>query len=139
VLLSAGRWTDLEALGDPPPNVIVRPYMPQLEILKRADVFITHGGMGSSSEGLWYGVPLIVYPQMADQPFVAQRVKTLGAGYVIYQVPKRPAELDEMVDAIVADEGVQAECQRIATSFREAGGAVRAADAIGAYIRGKHP
>ena len=130
VILSAGQWTDLEPLADAPPNFIIRPYVPQLEILKLADVFITHGGMGSVSEGLLYGVALIVIPQAADQPFVAQRVRRLGAGYVLYRQPDRPAELNRLVDAIVADENVHAECSRIAESFKEAGGFVRAADVI---------
>jgi len=135
VILSAGRWTDPESLADAPSNFIIRPYVPQLEILKLADVFITHGGMGSVSEGLLYGVPLIVIPQMADQPFVAQRVKRLGAGYVLYRQPSRPAELNRLVDAIVADKSVHAECNRIAASFKEAGGFVRAADVILDYQR----
>jgi MGT family glycosyltransferase len=130
VILSAGQWTDPQSLADAPPNFIVRPYVPQLEILKLADVFITHGGMGSVSEGLLYGVALIVIPQAADQPFVAQRVGRLGAGYVLYRQPDRPAELNRLVDAVVADESVHAECDRIAQSFKEAGGFVRAADAI---------
>ncbi|MCK4599687.1 glycosyl transferase [Candidatus Bipolaricaulota bacterium] len=130
VILSAGQWTDPESLADAPPNFIIRPYVPQLEILKLADVFITHGGMGSVSEGLLHSVPLIVIPQAADQPFVAQRVRRLGAGYVLYRQLARPAELDRLVDAIVADESVRAECNRIAESFKEAGGFVRAADVI---------
>ena len=130
VILSAGRWTDPQSLADVPPNFIIRPYVPQLEILKLANVFITHGGMGSVSEGLLHSVPLIVIPQTADQPFVAQRVKRLGAGYVLYRQPASPAELNRLVDAIIADDGLRAECDRIAESFKEAGGYVRAADVI---------
>jgi MGT family glycosyltransferase len=134
VILSAGRWTDPESLADAPPNFIVRPDVPQLEILKLADVFITHGGMGSVSEGLLCGVPLIVIPQTSDQPFVAQRVRQLGAGYALFRQPARPAELNRLVDAIVADESVHAECNRIAESFQGAGGSVRAADVILEYV-----
>jgi MGT family glycosyltransferase len=136
VILSAGQWTGTEPLADAPPNVIIRPHVPQLEILKLADVFITHGGMGSVSEGLLFGVPLIVIPQAADQPFVAQRVKRLGAGYVLYRQP-RPEELNRLVDAIADDESVRAECVRIAESFREAGGFTRAADVIVDYLASK--
>jgi MGT family glycosyltransferase len=134
VILSAGRWTDPESLAHAPPNFIIRPYVPQLEILKLANVFITHGGMGSVSEGLLYGVPLIVIPQAADQPFVAHRVSRLGAGYVLYRQPPRPAELNRLVDAILADERAHAECSRIAESFREAGGSARAAEVILDYL-----
>jgi MGT family glycosyltransferase len=51
-ILSVGKNTDLSALGHIPPNFIVQPYMPQLEILQRADAFITHGGVNSVQEGL---------------------------------------------------------------------------------------
>lgn len=134
VILSAGRWTSLERLGSAPANFIVQPYVPQLEILKLADVFITHGGMGSVSEGLQNSVPLIVVPQTGDQPFVAQRVKRLGAGYVLYRQPPRPAELNRLVDEIVADEHVRTACRKIAKSFAEAGGSVKAANVILEYV-----
>ena len=135
VILSAGRWTEPELLADMPANFVIRPYVPQLEILKLADVFITHGGMGSVSEGLLFGVPLIVIPQTSDQPFVAQRVRRLGAGYALFRQPVRPEELNRLVDAILADDSVRAECERIAESFREAGGFVRAADVMLEAIR----
>jgi len=135
VILSAGRWTDSELLGDVPDNFIVRPYVPQLEILKLADVFITHGGMGSVSEGLLVGVPLIVIPQTSDQPFVAQRLRRLGAGYVLFKLPSKPAELDQLVDRIITDESVKEAAQRIAESFVEAGGYLKAADVIQAYVK----
>ena len=55
-------------------------YVPQLEVLQHADVFVTHGGMNSSSEALYYGVPLVVIPVTGDQPFVAKRLTEVGAG-----------------------------------------------------------
>ncbi|WP_442789489.1 nucleotide disphospho-sugar-binding domain-containing protein [Paenibacillus sp. CAA11] len=54
--------------------------MPQLEVLQKAKLFITHGDMNSTSESLYYGVPLIVLPQSADQPIVARCVDEIGAG-----------------------------------------------------------
>ena len=52
--------------------------MSQLEVLQHADVFVTHGGMNSSSEALYYGVPLVVIPVTGDQPFVAKRLTEVG-------------------------------------------------------------
>ncbi|MDG0791547.1 hypothetical protein OMP38_12195 [Cohnella ginsengisoli] len=63
-----------------PAHFIVRPYVPQLEMLRRADVFITHAGMNSVHEGLWHGVPLLMVSMGPDQPAVAARIKALGAG-----------------------------------------------------------
>jgi MGT family glycosyltransferase len=80
VILSVGKQTDINQFKDIPSNFIVRNYVPQLEILQQADIFITHGGMNSSSEGLYFGVPLLVIPVMGDQPIVAKRIEELGAG-----------------------------------------------------------
>ena len=49
-------------------------------MLKNTKLFITHGGMNSANEGLYYGVPLIVIPQSADQPLIAEQVVKIGAG-----------------------------------------------------------
>ncbi|HEX6552489.1 MAG TPA: MFS transporter, partial [Ktedonobacteraceae bacterium] len=61
----------------------MRDFVPQLEILQRAALFITHGGMNSASEGMYYGVPLIVIPQAQDQFYVAKRVTRLKAGKML--------------------------------------------------------
>lgn len=53
VVLQIGRHTDATELGDIPPNIEVHPWVPQLAILEQADAFITHAGMGGSSEGLF--------------------------------------------------------------------------------------
>ena len=62
-VLSVGNQTDIQGLGPVPSNFIVRPSVPQLELLRHAAVFITHGGMNSVLEGLSGAVRLIVSPQ----------------------------------------------------------------------------
>jgi UDP:flavonoid glycosyltransferase YjiC (YdhE family) len=57
-----------------PNNVLILPSVPQIEILKRASLFITHAGMNSTSETIHYGVPVICLPIMGDQPLVALRI-----------------------------------------------------------------
>lgn len=62
-------------------NILLIPHTPQVEILKRAHLFITHAGMNSVSEAVNYGVPIICLPLSGDQPFVAWRVADeLGMG-----------------------------------------------------------
>ena len=79
VVVSTGQ-TDPAALGPLPANVLVRRFVPQPEVLARAALFVTHGGMNSVNEALYAGVPMLVVPQGADQPLVARRVVELGAG-----------------------------------------------------------
>jgi MGT family glycosyltransferase len=130
VVLSAGADTDLASLGAIPENFIVRNYVPQLQILKRADLFITHGGMNSVSEGLWYGVPLVVIPQGSDQYLVAKRVETLKSGLALDKRRITPETLRQAADLVLSDEGIRANIRTIQDSFRQAGGFVRAADEI---------
>ncbi|MGO4427912.1 nucleotide disphospho-sugar-binding domain-containing protein, partial [Streptomyces sp. MCAF7] len=82
VIVSTGQ-TDPAALGPLPANVLARRSVPQPEVLARAAMFVTHGGMNSANEALYAGVPLLVIPQGADQPVVARRVVELGAGLSI--------------------------------------------------------
>lgn len=56
-----------------PANILLRPRVPQLDVLKRADLFITHCGMNSTSEAIKYGVPIVAIPIDGDQPLVAMR------------------------------------------------------------------
>jgi MGT family glycosyltransferase len=130
IVLSAGADTNLDSLGAAPNNFVVRSYVPQLEILKRADVFVTHGGMNSISEGLWYGVPLLVIPQGSDQYLVAARVETLKAGAALNKRRLTPEALRQAVDSVALDEGIRANIETIQDSFREAGGFERAADEV---------
>ena len=58
----------------------MRAHVPQLEVLRRASAFVSHGGMNSVSESLYFGVPLVCVPQMGEQEIVARQVEALGAG-----------------------------------------------------------
>jgi MGT family glycosyltransferase len=71
-------------LGDIPANCLVQQFVPQLEILQRASLFITHGGMNSVNEAHSYNVPLVIVPQTADQHLIAKRVEKLGAGKQLF-------------------------------------------------------
>ncbi|MGL4451264.1 MAG: macrolide family glycosyltransferase [Sarcina sp.] len=80
IVMSVGSKTDISTLGEIPDNFRVYNYVPQLELLKKVDLFITHGGMNSTSEGLYNNIPLIVIPQFGDQFIVGKRVEALSAG-----------------------------------------------------------
>jgi hypothetical protein len=66
VLLTLGR--DLE-LGPVPANVHVEQWVPQADVLDHADAVVCHGGSGTTLGALAYGVPLVVTPLFADQPY----------------------------------------------------------------------
>lgn len=134
-ILSAGKQTDIAALGTLPVNFVVRNFVPQLDVLKQADLFITHGGMNSVHEGLWFNLPLVAIPQQVEQAVVARQVATRGAGIALGMRPPfgqvSAAELRGAVDTILADPApYKAAAKTLGTSFRAAGGYARAADEI---------
>ncbi len=135
VVLSLGGRADPAALGPIPANCIVRPFVPQLALLQRAALFITHGGMNSVSEALYYGVPLVVVPQAADQLIVARRVARLGAGVLLSQAHLTPAGLRADAARVLADPRYPAAARRVGDLLCATGGAPRAADVVWAYTR----
>ena len=134
VLMSVGRKVDIASLGEIPENFTVRNVMPQLQILKRADVFLTHGGQNSTTEGLSNGVPLVVVPLGGDQLLLALRTQQLGAGRYLPLRKTSPAGLRGAVRRVLDDASYRANAEKVAESYRATGGAVQAADEILAYV-----
>jgi MGT family glycosyltransferase len=130
IIMSVGRNIDINSFRDVPENFVIRNYVPQLEVLKHADLFITHGGMNSTNEGLYYSVPLIVVPHFFDQPIVAYRVAELGAGIVIEKDKVSPDLLKESVIKILSDPNYKANSEKIGKSLRESGGFKKGVDEI---------
>ncbi|PFJ13377.1 glycosyl transferase [Bacillus cereus] len=130
VVISVGREIDLMKFSTIPPHFIIRPYVPQLEILKYANVFITHGGMNSVSEGLYFDTPLVVLPIANDQPFVAKRVEELHAGVVLNNKSVTAKELKEAVNRLLNNSSYKEASKMIGLSLRDAGGYKRAVDEI---------
>jgi zeaxanthin glucosyltransferase len=71
---------DGEELENVPPNVVATQYAPQLSLLRRSALFVTHGGLNSLKEALCLGVPPLVLPFDADQPGNAARLMHHGCG-----------------------------------------------------------
>lgn len=133
VIMSVGNAIDLSALKDIPKNFTVRRHVPQMEVLKRADLFITHGGMNSVSEALFLGVPMIVVPMAADQPIVAVRVKEVGAGIYLKKGKVKHKRLQSLSAHILSDQGYKRKSKAVGDSLRASGGPTYGADEIIAY------
>ncbi|MFF3486534.1 macrolide family glycosyltransferase [Streptomyces sp. NPDC002701] len=134
VVLSTGQ-TDPAALGPLPANVLARRFVPQPEVLARAALFITHGGMNSVNEAMYAGVPVLVVPQGADQPMVAERVTGLGAGLSIRTADVTEDSVRALARRLLGDARFLAAATTLRTAQREAGGHRRAADEVERYLR----
>lgn len=75
VIISCGQSIDMASLGKLPDNVRAYDHVDQLEVLSRANAFITHCGMNSVSESLYMSTPMILFPQTNEQKAVARRVR----------------------------------------------------------------
>ena len=138
-ILSAGAFTDLTQLGNVPDNFIVRNYVPQLQVLRRADVFITHGGMNSVHEGLYFGAPEIVIPQQLEQYINGRRVVETGAGLIPkgYRISERVSveALRLALDQILDDPSYKSNAAQLGKTLRAAGGYEQAANEIERFIQ----
>ncbi|MFH8703853.1 macrolide family glycosyltransferase [Streptomyces rubrogriseus] len=134
VVVSTGK-TDPAALGELPGNVLARRSVPQLQVLDRAALFITHGGMNSVNEALFAGVPLLVVPQGADQPMVARRVVDLGGGLSIRTENVTEDSVRAVARRLLEDSRYRAATSGLRATQREAGGYRRAADELERYLR----
>jgi len=131
IILSVGDLNIIKSLHDVPDNFIVREYVPQLEILTKAAIFITHGGMNSVHESLYNSVPMIVVPQHDEQAMVAERVDKTGAG--IYLKTVTPDTLRASVLEVLNNNSFKTNCGKLSESMKLAGGYKKAVDEIFAF------
>ncbi|MBZ9714071.1 macrolide family glycosyltransferase [Deinococcus multiflagellatus] len=134
VILSVGDRTDPAVLGPLPDHIQARAYVPQLEVLSRASVFVSHAGMNSVSEAISQEVPVVAVPQAADQFTIAQRVAQLGIGRTLQPFQRSARQLRAAVDALVHDTAVRGRCRDLRRAFEQAGGPTRAAQIIEARL-----
>lgn len=113
-----------------PDHFIVRPYVPQGEILKHATAAITHAGMNSISDLLAAEVPFVCLPMGADQPALASRARELGATLVLDHATASAPQLADAIERVTTEPSFRRSIRVIADSFRAAGGYPRAADEV---------
>jgi len=112
---------------EPPRHALTAARVPMLDLLPRLDAVICHGGMGTVTEALAHGVPLVLAPMRHDQPVVARQVAQAGAGVEVSFESATPADLTNAVRAVLEEPGYRASARRIGDSFAAAGGARAAA------------
>lgn len=112
VLVTVGRERDPQELGPVAPNVHVARWVPQADVMPHAAAIVGHGGSGTVRSALCSGVPAVVVPLFADQPYNGRRVEQLGAGIALDSV----AGLGDAVRRVLADRSYRAAAQRIAAA-----------------------
>ena len=128
VIMSVGEKTDIFGFGKLPDNFKIYPKVEQLEVLQQTDVFITHCGMNSISESLYFGVPSILFPLHSEEVMVANRVAELNAGKRLKS--STASSIREIVLQILNDVSYKRNAEVISKGLQKAGGASAAANKI---------
>jgi MGT family glycosyltransferase len=137
VIMSIGKAMNPASLGAIPENFTVAQFVPQLAVLRKADVFITHGGMSSISEAILSRVPMVVVPNTIEQSINAAILEKLVAGLYMEHSQVNVETLQNAIDKGVNDLALKEGIEKIRKSFLEAGGDRRGADEVQIF-KSKH-
>jgi len=103
LILNTGRVRP-ETLGKIPDNIYAYSFVPQIEVLQHADVFLTHCGMNSVNESMSFGVPMVAMPFINDQISNAKRIVELEIGKRVRSFPSSGRQLYKTVKDVCNDE-----------------------------------
>jgi MGT family glycosyltransferase len=130
LVLSVGDRVDPEQIGPAPKNAIIVKRAPQLELLKRTSVCVTHAGLNTVLESLAQGVPQVAIPVTFDQPGVAARIADKQTGLVT-SLDKLTAEhLSTLLSEVLSNPIYRANARKIQKAIASANGLSVAADLI---------
>ena len=118
VIISMGTNTD--HFDYVPDNIQIYESVDQMAVLSISDAFITHCGMNSASEALYFGVPLILFPQTPEQGAVAKRTAELGAGLRLPSIKEQ--DILKCVTRILEEQNFKAGALKVSESFKNSGG-----------------
>lgn len=133
VIMSVGNLVPIGDFGKLPENISIFSHIDQIAVLQQADVFLSHCGMNSVNESLYFGVPLIMLPQTSEQGGVAERVRQLGAGVKLKKTDR--ASILDAVNNVLSDSAYRQNAASIADGFKHCAGAKGAADKIMQVIK----
>ena len=119
VIVSMG--TNTERFEHLPGNIQVYASVDQMAVLSISDAFITHCGMNSASEGLYFQVPLVLFPQTPEQDAVAKRTEELGAGIRLKSISEE--DILWALETVMYKPDYKAKAKLVSDSFRACGGA----------------
>lgn len=121
LVLVTGAVTTGDATSSRRGDVIEVPFAPQLEILRRADVAVFHGGFNTLRECMVCGVPMLVvpiHPRITDRPRNGALVEYLGLGRCVRLSGSSPAELRAQIRSLSAEEAVRSRCRGLSAELK---------------------
>jgi UDP:flavonoid glycosyltransferase YjiC (YdhE family) len=113
LVVTVGRDGDPDQFGPQPPNVRIERYIPQSLLYPRCDLVISHGGSNTMLGALAHGIPQVMVPITADQPYNAERCSAVGVARVVPSSHATPGSIREAALAVLADPGYRRAAQCI--------------------------
>ncbi|NEQ47313.1 MAG: glycosyltransferase [Leptolyngbya sp. SIOISBB] len=130
LVIALGGGTSPNSLPTLPGSPLVVGYAPQLQLLSKAALTITHAGMNTVLESLSNGVPMVAIPITNDQPGVAARIAWTGTGEVMLPRRLTVAKLRRKIRQVLIQPAYRHHAVRLQKTIRAAGGTPQAADII---------
>lgn len=121
---------DAATLGPLPPNAQAHDYVPLPEVLRYANVLVSHAGMTSTMEALSFGVPIAALPQMPEQGLNADRLAELGLGLCLEPAQQTPEGMLRAVTTLMHDPSIRPRLAWMRTEIERAPGVLGAAEVI---------
>jgi MGT family glycosyltransferase len=129
-VIAIGDKLDPASFEQIPENVLLVDYAPQLELLKRASLCITHAGLNTVLESLTNGVPLVALPVTNDQPGVAVRIRTKGMGDFLTTSELSAQRLKDLIQRVLSDPEYRKNAKSIARVIERTNGMASAVEQI---------
>jgi hypothetical protein len=136
LVISLGNRFDPEEFNDLPGRPLVTAIAPQLELLKRATIAVTHGGPNTAFEALMAGKPMVAIPLAYDQPAIAARLKRLKVAEVLPVMRLSTGQIRNAVAKVLRDPQYREAAERVGVAMRSTQGSKYAADIIAVELAG---
>ncbi len=130
LVISLGGSADPQVLQRLPGNPLVVRYAPQLQLLEKANLTITHAGLNTTLECLTNGVPMVAIPIANDQPGVASRIVWSGCGEAIPVKKVNVNNLRTAIKKVLTEDSYKKNALRLQAAIQKSGGVKQAADII---------
>jgi zeaxanthin glucosyltransferase len=130
LVLSIGSNIQMDEIGPVPASAIVVSKAPQLELLKRAELCITHAGINTTLESLALGVPMVAIPVGFDQPGIAARIVYHGVGESVPVASMKKEDLFGAIQEVLGSPNYRDTARRFQRTIAKTHGLDRAADVL---------
>jgi len=139
LVISHGGGMNAETVQQLPGSPLVVEYAPQLEVLSKARLTITHGGLNTVLDSLSHGVPLVAIPITYEQPGTGARIRWTGTGEVISLTDLSIPKLQAAIQRVLTDDSYLENALRIKQAICQAGGVKRAANIVEQAVESRCP